>query len=260
VTHQSLTRPWDDGRAAIGGWVSRGHDFTIDMFRRAGYDFVGIDCQHTPVDESTVAAMLAHTPAGSPATLVRVSKNDATLIGLLADAGADGVIVPMVSTVDEAAAAVAAVHYPPRGIRSYGPMRPDLPMRDLQAMAARVSIFVMIETEEGLANVEEIAAVPGVAGIYVGPSDLSIALGLDPALGFESDQLVEPVERIRQACEKSGVVLAMHQVRADDAVRWIERGVRLVSISDRFMLFAAAVAELERAREATPPGPGTPRG
>jgi 4-hydroxy-2-oxoheptanedioate aldolase len=255
MTHESLARPWASGRAAIGGWVSRGHDFTVDLFRQAGYDFVAIDCQHTPIDESAVASILAHTHPGSPATLVRVSKNDASLIGLLADAGADGVIVPMVSTADEAAAAVAAVRYPPRGVRSYGAMRADLPLHDLRAMAERVSIFVMIETEAGLANIEEITSVPGIAGVYIGPGDLSIALGLDPVLGLTTDQLAEPVEHIRRACEASGVVLGMHQIRAEHAIRWISRGVRLAAISDRFMLLAAAVAELEAARRGSAPGP-----
>ena len=97
-------------------------------------------------------------------------------------------------------------------------------------MSARVSLFVMIETAEGLANVEEIAQVPGLGGVYVGPADLSIGLGLDPMRGFTTDQLAQPVERIRKACDASGIVLGMHQMNGASARRWIERGVRLATL------------------------------
>jgi len=250
VAHESLQRAWAQGRPAVGGWVSRAPDFVIDMFRRAGYDFIGIDCQHTPADESAVAALLAALAPGGPPAFVRVSKNDPSLIGLIADAGADGVIVPAVSSAEEARAAVAAVRYPPRGIRSYGPMRADLPVGDLTALADRVSVLVMIETEEGLDRVDEIVGVPGVAGVYIGPADLSIALGMDPTLAFSSDQLVDAVERIRRACASAGIIVGMHQTSAADAARWAARGVQLMSISDRFMLYAAVQETLRAARSA----------
>jgi 4-hydroxy-2-oxoheptanedioate aldolase len=248
MTHESLKNAWDNNRAAVGGWVSGGGEFTLDLYRRAGYDYVGIDCQHTPMNEAIVAAMLQRTPAGSPATVVRVSKNDSALIGRVVDAGADGVIIPMVNTADEAAAAVAAVRYPPHGMRSFGPMRPDLRVDDLVALSARVSVFVMIETVDGLDNVEKITAVEGVAGVYVGPADLSIGLGLNPMAAFTSDQLVEPISRIRRACESAGVVLGMHQANAATAATWISRGVRLVSLGgDTAVFLSAAIAGLRDA-------------
>lgn len=251
VAHESLQRAWAEGRPAVGGWVSRAPDFVIDMFRRAGYDFIGIDCQHTAADESAVAALLTGLAPGGPPAFVRVSKNDPALIGLMADAGADGVIVPAVNSADEARAAVAAVRYPPHGIRSYGPMRTDLPVGDLTALADRVSVFVMIETSEGLGRVGEITGVPGVAGVYVGPADLSIALGMDPGLAFSSDQLADAVERIRRACANAGIIVGMHQTTAADAVRWAVRGVQLMSISDRFLLYGAVQEALRTARSAT---------
>lgn len=122
-------------------------------------------------------------------------------------------------------------------------------MGDLSEMAARVSLFVMIETAEGLANVEEIAQVPGLAGIYVGPADLSIGLGLAPMRAFTSDQLDEPLARIRKACQAAGIVLGMHQANGTSARRWIERGVRLATLGGDAGLFGtAAQRELEAAR------------
>ena len=199
MTHSSLSSAWTDDGAAVGGWVTGGGEFSFDIYRRAGYDYVGIDCQH--------------------------------------------------SAFDEAAAAVAATWYAPHGVRSYGPFRHDLPAGDTVAMAEGVSVFVMIETVDGLANVEAICAVPGLAGVYVGPADLSIALGLSPGDAYSTDQLVESVERIRLACAANSIVLGMHQRDADSAAQWIARGARLVSLGgDGPMFTTAAKASLTRAK------------
>ena len=166
----------------------------------------------------------------------------------------------MVSTPGQARDCVRAIQYPPAGVRSFGPFRPGLPSADLTAMAARVSLFVMIETAEGLGCVEEIAAVPGLTGIYIGPADLSIGLGMEPMRAFTTDQLAGPIERIRQACDASGIVLGMHQLNGASARRWIERGVRLATLgSDTGIFVAAARAELQAAREqpGAAPGDGT---
>jgi len=177
-----------------------------------------------------------------------VSKNDHAFIGRVLDAGADGVIVPMVSTPEEAVAAVAACRYPPEGVRSFGPMRADLGL-DLGGLQDRVSCFVMIETSEGLERVEEICAVPNLGGIYIGPADLSIGLGLDPMKAFSSDQLDEPVKRIKAACEQAGVVMGSHSMNGTDAARWAGRGARLVSLgADTTMMATMARRELGVAR------------
>jgi 4-hydroxy-2-oxoheptanedioate aldolase len=248
MTHSSLTSVWGTDDAAVGGWVTGGGEFSFDLYRRSGYDYVGLDCQHSALDEGDAANLVRRATDG-PATIIRVSKNDATLIGRLCDSGADGIIVPMVNNAAEAAAAVAAVWYPPHGVRSYGPVRPDLPSGDIVAMAERVSVFVMIETVDGLANVEEICAVPGLAGVYVGPADLSIALGLSPSDAYSTDQLVDSVERIRLACAANSIVLGMHQRDAASAVQWIARGARLVSLGgDGGMFLTAAKASLAQAK------------
>jgi 4-hydroxy-2-oxoheptanedioate aldolase len=251
MTHSSLVTAWADGGAALGGWVSSGGEFALDLYRRAGYDYIAIDCQHTILDESDAAAMLVRAPEGGPAIIVRVSSNGHTPIGRVCDAGADGIIVPLVNTAEEAAAAVAATRYPPQGGRSYGPVRPGLPAADLTAMAERVSIFVMIETADGLANVEEICAVPGLTGVYVGPADLSIGLGLPVTGAYTTDQLVEPVARIRAACEVNGLILGMHQRDSGTAREWIGRGVRLAPLGgDSALFLSAAAASLADARGA----------
>jgi 2-keto-3-deoxy-L-rhamnonate aldolase RhmA len=234
--------------------VTSDSELIVAMFGRLGYDYVGIDTQHSAVNEAQ-AAVLVRRLAGAPfAVIVRVSKNDHALIGRVLDGGADGIIVPMVSTAEEAAAAVAACRYPPDGVRSFGPYRGDLGL-DRPALVDRVSCFVMIETSEGLANVEKICAVPGLGGIYIGPADLSIGLGLDPMLAFSTDQLNEPVARIRAACAASGVVMGGHSLNAADAVRWVGRGSRMVSLGADTVMFATMAAqELETARQGATAG------
>jgi 4-hydroxy-2-oxoheptanedioate aldolase len=231
------------GRAAVGGWVSSGGEFSLGVYRRAAYDYVCIDCQHALLDEASAAALVQRTPPGSPATLVRVSKNDAALIGKIADAGADGVIVPMIETVGDAVMAVRAVHYPPRGVRSYGPMRPDLRICGLPELESRVAVIAMIETRQGLSNVDEICAVPGLSGVYLGPADLSVALGFDPKAAFSSDQLAEAVQQVSRACRANGLAFGMHQSGPDTARRWIERGVDFVSLGTDGATFATAVTD-----------------
>jgi 4-hydroxy-2-oxoheptanedioate aldolase len=241
MAHSSLEAAWANGGAALGGWVSN-LEFSPDLFRRAEYDYIGIDCQHTVLSEAQVAATIVKLAPGGPAIVVRVSKNDPALIGKLCDAGADGIIVPMVNNAEEAAAAVAATHYPPRGVRSFGPHGPGLRGHSLTELGERVSVFAMVETADGLKNVEEITAVAGLAGIYVGPADLSIGLGLDPMQAFSTDQLVEPVGEIRKACENSGIILGMHQANAATSITWIKRGVRFATISNDAGLFVTAAS------------------
>lgn len=249
MTHSSLEAAWADGGAALGGWVSSSLDF-LDLFRRAEFDYIGIDCQHSVLNEAQVAAAVQRLPAGGPAIVVRVSKNDSALIGKLCDAGADGIIVPMVNSAEEAAAAVAATRYPPAGVRSFGPFGLQLRGRSLDEISGRVSVFAMVETSEGIKNVDEITAVAGLAGIYVGPADLSIGLGFEPMRAFTSDQLVEPVSRIRKACENNGLILGMHQANPATSITWIGRGVRFATItSDAGLVAGGAAAAVREVRE-----------
>jgi 4-hydroxy-2-oxoheptanedioate aldolase len=268
MPHIALTTKWGVDQPAFGGWVTGDAEGTIAMFGRLGYDYVGIDTQHSPLSEAQAAVLVRRLVAAPYAVIVRVSKNNSALIGRLLDSGADGIIVPMVSTAEEARAAVSACRYPPDGIRSFGPFRGDLGL-DLEVLQQRVSLFVMIETSEGLANVRDICAVPGIEGVYIGPGDLSIGLGLDPMLAFSTDQLNGPVATIKAACLEFGRVMGGHSLNATDAVRWVGRGSRMVSLgADSVMLATIAAQELETARrgagdqpgEVDAGGPSTPYG
>ena len=147
---------------------------------QAGYDYVGFDIQHGYLDDADVALLLRRLEHVPIATAVRLPSADPAPIGRVLDAGADAVIVAMVESAEQAAAAVAATRYAPAGVRSFGPLRASLGL-DPAAHEARASVFAMIETAQGLSALDEICAVPGLSGVYVGPADLAISLGHEAA-------------------------------------------------------------------------------
>lgn len=183
--------------------------------------------------------------------MTRVLANEAGVIGRVLDAGALGVIVPLVNDAEEAARAVAACQYPPGGVRSYGPVRAAevVGSKDLEDLDGEVLCFVMVETREGLEQVEEIAATPGLDGIYIGPSDLAISLGLAPTLEITEKAHVEAVWRIREACQRYGIVCGIHCGSGEWARKHAETGFDMVTVTmDTKLLTEAARRELEVAR------------
>src|SRR5271170_4619766 len=166
------------GKPVWGGWITGPTAIGPEEFARAGYDYVGFDAQHGYLDDADIANILRrleHVPIG---TAVRLPSVDPAPIGRVLDAGADAIIVAMIESAEQAAAAVAATRYPPAGVRSFGPLRASLGY-DTTKLESRVSVFAMIETAAALADVDEVCAVPGLAGVYVGPADLAISMGAD---------------------------------------------------------------------------------
>ncbi len=235
-------------RTLVGGWVSIAAEPVFETMFAQGYDYVGIDTQHTLMDAAGAGRLLYSIPRGGPPALVRVASNNAPDIGKVLDAGADGVIVPMVNTAEEARAVVAACRYGPQGVRSFGPIRADLPP-DVAGLTARVACFVMIETRTAVDNIEAICAVPGLTGVYVGPVDLAITLGLP----VRSDPMPQPLHdalaKVGQACAKAGIIAAGHfPVGQLGLLKGL--GFRMFTIgADRGYIARGAAAELKVARE-----------
>jgi len=194
----------------VGYWIQLDSPASTERLARLGYDYVSLDAQHGLFGYSgMLAALTAIDAGGGSAGLVRVEANDATPIGRALDAGAAGVIVPLVNTAEDAVRAVAASRYPPVGVRSYGPTRAGMRIGPGPAEAnSSVVVLAMIETPDGLANVEAIAATPGLDGLYIGPSDLTIAVGgagpTDPAV---AEAFEAALARVRRACEANGWLL-----------------------------------------------------
>ncbi|MDQ4489426.1 aldolase/citrate lyase family protein [Sinomonas sp. ASV486] len=236
---------------AVGYWCVLDAPVATERIALLGYDYVALDAQHGLLGYSGVLHGLMAIDAGQRAVgLVRVDDNNPTSIGRALDAGAAGVIVPLVDTAEQAAAAVAAAKYPPLGRRSYGPMRSALRVGPIPAEAnASTLVFAMIETPEGLANVKDICATPGLDGVYVGPSDLSLAVGGafpgDPAIQAEFD---EALAAVADAAATAGVAAGIHTAAGTIAAQRFQQGFTFASVaSDLTHLELAAKAHLDAA-------------
>jgi 4-hydroxy-2-oxoheptanedioate aldolase len=232
----------------VGYWIQLDSPASTERVARLGYDYVSLDAQHGLFGYSgMLAALTAIDAAGSAVGLVRVAANDATAIGRALDAGAAGVIAPLVNTAEDAALTVAAGRYPPVGVRSYGPTRSMIRIGPAPAEAdSSVVLLAMIETADGLANVESIAATPGLDGLYIGPSDLTIAVGgtgpADPAV---ADAFEAALKRVRGACEANGIAAGLHTRSGEEAAKRISEGFTFLTVAgDLVHLEAAAAAHL----------------
>lgn len=246
-----LREIWAEGRTAFGVWAMTPDAFVAELVARTGYDYLCVDGQHGLADFAAMLSIFQATDATGAAPLTRVLANDSGAIGRALDAGARGVIVPLVNDAEEAARAVAACRYPPEGIRSYGPVRATeiTGSKSTEDLAGEVLCFVMVETREGLEKVEEIAATPGLDGIYVGPADLALSLGLAPTLEITENAHVEAVDRIRDACRRNGIVAGIHCGSGEWARKHAEAGFQVVTVTmDTKLLTEAARRELDVAR------------
>lgn len=243
MPHSAFEKRWSQNLPAYGGWLVEPSESALDAYVQAGFHYVGLDCQHALLDETEAAKMLVRLRDAPFAVLTRVSENALAPIGKLLDAGSDGVIVPGVNTAEEAHAAATACRYPPRGTRSMGPIRAGMGLNPEQ-IEQRALCLVMIETKQGLENVEAICRVPGVSGVYIGPGDLSIGLGLSPMAAFSSDQLAEPIARIKAACDANRLVLGSHSLDAAFTRKCVQWGCKFISLGTNTMLFGQAAKGL----------------
>lgn len=234
--------------AALGAWISLREPIAAEVASRAGYDYVCVDMQHGLADYDMMGRMLAATALGTSLPIVRVPWNEPGAISRALDAGALGLIVPMVNTAEEAAAVVAAAKYPPVGARSHGPLAARIRFGDdYVAQANRiVSVIPMIETAEAVENVEAIASVPGVDGLYIGPADLSISLGLAPAGDQDDRRFIDALERTVAACRQTGILPGIH-ASAELAAKRRGQGFRFITVGFDFGPMSAGLSSALRA-------------
>ncbi|MCP2315979.1 4-hydroxy-2-oxoheptanedioate aldolase [Nocardia amikacinitolerans] len=240
------------GSPAVGYWVVCDNPVATERIAMTGYDYVCIDAQHGLIEYRGLLAGITAIDAAGVAALVRVQLNDPFWIAQALDAGARGVIVPMVDTAAEAEAAVSACRFPPIGLRSNGALRAGLRIGPSLAEAnAEVACVVMIETAAGLRNVAEIVAVPGVDALYVGPSDLRLALGgtspTDPAVDAEFEDALRVVLK---AAAAAGKAVGIHCPDGATAARRRAEGFNYVSIANDLMhIEQAAKSHLAQATD-----------
>lgn len=242
---------------ALNGWCSIGNPFTAEIMAAQGYDSVTIDIQHGALDYSSLLPMLQAMRASGVVAMARVPWLDPGHIMKALDAGAMGIICPMVNSRAEAEAFVSYLRYPPMGQRSFGPTRAAVAHGGYAVDEAndQVLALAMIETADGIANLEEIAATPGLDGIYVGPADLTLGTQngrLAPGFDREEPEMVALIRRIAEVCARNGKVACLHCGTPEYAARAIGWGYRLTTVSgDSRLLAAAAGASVQAWRGLT---------
>ncbi len=257
MIRNGLKALWAEGKPAINGWLSIGNPFTAEIMAAQGYDSVTIDAQHGALDYSAVLPMLQAMRASGVTPMVRVPWREPGIIMKMLDAGAYGIICPMVNTAEQAAEFVSTLRYPPHGLRSFGPTRANFSAGANYAAEANDEIlgFAMIETAEGMDNLEAIAATPGLDGIYIGPADLTLGLTggrLAPGFDREEPEMIAAIKTILATCRKHGLRAALHCGTPDYAARAIGWGFDLTTVGgDTRLLAAAAAASVQRFRDLT---------
>jgi 4-hydroxy-2-oxoheptanedioate aldolase len=245
-----LTR--EASEPAYGAWINTRDATLVEAAALAGFDYVCIDMQHGLAGPEGVVDMIAAMARTSAVPLVRVAQNDAALIGRVLDAGAMGVIVPLVNGVDDVRRAVTACRYAPSGNRSIGPFGVTTRYGFEYLLRANdiVACFPMIETLEALDAVEEIAATPGVGGLYLGPGDLSMAMGLLPGVDQTDERFVNAVDTVRDACHRHGIIAGIHST-ADVAPKRAGQGFGMITCTtDLQAAVQAMTADLHTVRAA----------
>lgn len=238
--------------AALGAWCMIPDALSAEAIAKQGFDWLCVDMQHGCMGYETAVAMIRAADLAGAAPVVRVPWSEPGIIGRVLDAGALGVIIPMIETAQDAADAVRAALYPPAGRRSFGPVRVGL--RDGPGYFAtaneRVAVIPMIETREALENVEEIVAVSGVAAAFVGPFDLSVTLGMEPKDNDGEPDFDAALARVLAACESAGKPAAI-LANGTLGARRVTQGFRMVSVAtDIAVLGAGSAGELGRVRGA----------
>jgi 4-hydroxy-2-oxoheptanedioate aldolase len=246
----SLREKWAAGGETLGLWLSVPSFLTAEIAARQPVDYVCVDTQHGVIDYQTSVSMIQAIELSGGTPVVRVPWNEPGIIGKSLDAGAYGVIVPMVNSRGEAEAVVRSARYVPDGTRSWGPVVAGLRHSDNRGWAGEhVAVIPMIETGDAIANLDEILSVPGVDAIYVGPADLSISLGLRPGNNDGNPIFDDALATIVAACRRHGVVPGIHATGALTPRRR-EQGFRMITVtSDAVAVRAGYDSELAAARQ-----------
>ncbi|KAB0680886.1 HpcH/HpaI aldolase family protein [Aureimonas leprariae] len=237
----------------VSGWSSLIDPLVHEALLRAPFDAIMLDMQHGLHDLKSVSQAVAVAGALGKPAIVRVPVDDRATVSRALDLGASAVIMPMIETVEDARRFVSVAKYPPLGLRSYGPARAldvhgyDSPA-DYAASANRETLsFAMIETRAALDDLEAILAIDGLDGVFVGPSDLSIALAGDGTRNPESAECVAAIERVAKVAELAGKIAAIYAASVGEARRYRDFGYRLVCVSSDIAMLKAAAVDIAKA-------------
>src|SRR5258705_3144669 len=243
------------GKACVNAWVAIPSGFSAEVMAQCGFDSVTVDMQHGVQDYLSMVQCFQAMDKYPITPMVRIPWNEPGIIGKVLDGGAWGVICPMVNTPAEAKALASACLYPPKGKRSNGPIRAAAygEASPYQSIANdEVLVIPMIETQEAIDNIDSILDVPGISGIYIGPSDLGLSLGLVPKLDRDEPQILAIYDKLLAAIKKRNLFAGIHNGTAGYAAQMILHGFRFVTIANDsgLMAMAARAAVAQTRKEA----------
>ena len=254
---------WASGGAVLNAWLAIPSPYSAEVMAHAGWDSVTVDLQHGNNDYQTAAMLFQAISTTNTPPMCRVPWNEPGIIGKMLDAGSYGIIAPMVNNKAEAEAFVSATRYPPRGQRSFGPIRGLLYGGPDYAVHANDTIVAIaqIETRESMDNLEEICSVPDLDGLYIGPADLALSYGKKPVFDNEDPEMMDLFMRVRDVCKATGKAACIHCGSAAYARKMVDAGFQLTTVlSDARLMANGAAAAIKEFREggaATAPSGGT---
>jgi len=245
---------WRDDKAAVNGWLAIPNSFSAEVMAHQGWDTLTIDLQHGVIDYQAMVTMLQAISTTPTVPIVRVPWLEPSILMKALDAGAYGVICPMVNTREDAQRLVAYTNYAPKGGRSFGPIRALLYGGADYAEQANATIvrFAMIETAQALDNLDAILSVEGLDAIYIGPSDLSLSLGCRPVFDDVDPKAAQAMDHILARAKAHGVQAGVHNGRTDVALARIAKGFRFVTVGSDARLMAAGAQQVMAQMRAAP--------
>ncbi len=254
-----LKAKWRAGEPTFGAWLAIPSPLVAEAAAHAGYDYVCVDMQHGVADYQVAINMLAAMRGADTTPIVRVPWNEFGIIGRMLDAGALGIVIPMVNSVADAKAATAACRYAPDGARSFGPVRASMAWgNDYYSWANQeIACIPMIETKQAIDDLDAILDVPGIDAVYVGPADLSITYGLPPGVDNPGTVFDEAIAKVVSTCKARGITPGIHSV-AGLAAKRVGNGFGMITISsDLGNLQTAMRADVKKATEGAGEGGGS---
>ena len=244
MKQQTLRDCWAKEKGAINAWCSIPSAVTAEMTSLNEFDSITIDMQHGLVDYQVALNMLQVISGSGKTPLVRVPWNEPGIIMKSLDAGALGIICPMINTPEDAITFVSATRYAPHGPRSSGPTRALMVHGANYHDEANDKIIslAMIETVEALENVEKIAATEGLTGIYIGPSDLSISMGFNPGLDRVEPEMIGAINKIYNACKKNNIKVGIHCLSPSYLKEKLSNGYDLATLASDVRIYAEGLS------------------
>lgn len=224
-----LRQKWNSGQTVFNFFLTEPSPFNAEQYATLGFETLTLDLQHSLIEDTQILNIVQAIKAGGSLAMARLKWNRPELVMKALDYGIPVLICPMIDRAHEAASFVKAAKYPPLGNRSFGPVRAGLEGNYFAEANQETLTFAMIETAGAANDLEAIAATPGLDGLYIGPFDLSVSLGLEKKADFSDPELQAVIDRVLQLCQKNGLYSGIFSTQIKDAQAMAQKGFNLVT-------------------------------